>query len=133
MADKYDDTIRAEALRRLLSGGSMRSIAKGLGISKTVIVSWRDKTGLSVEAVSPQKKEDLGALVERLLDKNLRGLGAIADLARDPAWLKRQKSSDIAIFYGVLADKSVRILGALRPVEPPRELTNPDCPRSPQP
>jgi hypothetical protein len=67
--------------------------------------------------VQPEKKEELGELIAELLGENLRGLRAIAGLASDRTWTEKQNAADLAIFYGVLADKAVRILGALKPSE----------------
>jgi hypothetical protein len=56
---------------------------------------------------------DFRALVLGLLEAQLRAADRILAQTRDPAWLGRQSAAELALLYGVLFEKSARILGAL--------------------
>ncbi len=68
-------------------------------------------------AVGTQKKS-VEQLVAELLTANLETLTAQAIIFRDSAWLKSQPAGEVAVLYGVMADKTIRILEAAAAAQP---------------
>src|SRR5690349_5896984 len=120
MSGNYDQETRAAVLAALLSGSSITEISRRLKIPDTTIARWRDQAGIGPKApkdpqwIGDEKKKDLGELVGDYLNDILVSLRAQAVHTRDKDWLDRQNAHDLAILHGVLSDKAVRLLGALR-------------------
>jgi transposase-like protein len=116
--------LRAAVLTSLLSGSSVRETARVNKLSERTVRLWWTQAGLNPNAgaigkeVALEKKAGLGELVGEYLSETLTTLGVQARHFRDPGWLAEQSAGDLAILHGVLNDKAVRILGALRPDEP---------------
>ena len=71
--------------------------------------------------VGTQKKA-LPELVAELLTTNVETLSTIAHFVRRPAYLDQQGAESLAVLYGVIADKTIRILeahAAAQPLEKP--------------
>jgi transposase-like protein len=111
---RHGEELKQRAVADLMGGDSIAVVSERYELPEGTVKAWSAQRG-QVDLVQPQKKEELGELVADLLATNLRGLRTIAGLPEDREWLKKQTASELAIFYGVLADKSIRILGALRP------------------
>lgn len=67
--------------------------------------------------IDHQKKEEIGGLIGDLLKTILGTLQIQAEQFRDRAWLKTQPASELAVLFGVLADKAFRILEAAEAAE----------------
>lgn len=125
MTVPYNSEARAAVLAAILSGSSLREISRAMHIPETTVARWRDQAGIGPKPPDPrllgeEKKADLGERVGDYLDDILVSLRAQAIHTRDPDWLARQDAGQLAILHGVLADKAVRLLGALRTDEPIR-------------
>lgn len=127
----HDPQARAAVLAGVLAGKKLIEIAREQQIPESTVRLWRDQAGLGPKAprnagyLAEEKKKDLGVLVGEYLDDILVSLRAQAIHTRDPEWLARQNAHDLAILHGVLSDKAVRLLGALRVDEP---IKLPDAP-----
>lgn len=135
MATSHDNTKRAAVLASLLTGESVSAVARAHGVGKATVSRWRDEAGFVPDAersgtekkgllLAPSERRDLGERVGDYLDDILVTLRAQAIHGRDPVWLQAQGADALAIFHGVLADKAIRLLGALQsdeplPLEPP--------------
>lgn len=126
----YTPAQRAEVLAAMATGESVRQTAARLGIPAGTIGKWRAelKQGPVAEVVAEmltlqpvraatEDKQDLGALVGEYLGAGLRTLRTQAEFAADRTWLEKQNAADLAVFHGVLADKLIRVLSALRPAD----------------
>lgn len=60
------------------------------------------------------KKQQIGALLLECLQANLNAQIAQSYVAADPEYIKRQPAGELAVLYGVLSDKSIRIVDASR-------------------
>ena len=105
---------KAAAIARVLTGISITQVAKELGTNRITVRQWRDGTGLKSTALPPEKKEELGELVTEYLREALRTLRTQAGAFANRDWLEGQNAHDVAILHGVLADKTTRILSAIR-------------------
>lgn len=111
----YDIEMRAKVISDIRSGDSNTVIAERYDIPLGTVKAWRHDVGVvSPTRIQPDKTEELSQLVADYLASGLRALRAQSELASDRVWLEKQNSADLAIFHGVLADKLVRILSALR-------------------
>lgn len=117
MAAPHSNEVKAAAVAAVLAGESVSSVAKQFGVSRAAIVEWRDKTGITGEVtpVAQQKKHDLGMQVYGLLEDSIAHLRFQLRVTADEEWIKRQTANDLAIYHGVIADKTVRLLAAFRP------------------
>ncbi len=107
---------KAAALAALASGESVRAVAQRLGLSRTTVAMWRDAAGLNEPAaVVHEKRQALGEQVYELIEDSIRTLRVQLRVAADESWLKQQSAGELAVFHGVIADKTVRLLASLRP------------------
>jgi transposase-like protein len=116
----YDQETRAAVLAALLSGATVADVSRRLQIPDSTIQYWRDRAGIGPKApddaewIGDEKKADLGELVGEYLNEILVSLRAQAIHTRDKEWLGVQSAGELAILHGVLTDKAIRLLGALR-------------------
>ncbi len=116
MPAPLDPRIHAQALADFTTGMGVRAVARRYGISQSTASAWHGEARGTVQAVvRTQKQHDLGGLVVDYLEEALITLTAHVRLARDQEWFMRQNAADLAIFHGVLVDKTTRILSAMQP------------------
>lgn len=113
--------VRAQAIAAMLAGEAPASVAERLGVPLGTVKSWRSRdaqalvnSGAAVATDATPKRDELGRLVSEYLRESLRALRAQSELFADAEWLKKQSAAELAILHGVLNDKVVRILSALR-------------------
>lgn len=112
----YPPEVRAAALAGLATGESISSVSRRLGVSRAAIIRWRDTTDMpTATIVQQQKKAELGEQLFGYLQESITTLEFLVKFTRNEAWLRRQSAGDVAVLYGVLTDKAVRILGAFQP------------------
>jgi transposase-like protein len=116
----HDPDTRASVLAALISGSTIAEVSRAMKIPDSTIEYWRDQAGIgpkpprNPEWIRDEKKADLGELVGDYLNDILVTLRAQAIHTRDKDWLQIQSAGELAILHGVLSDKAVRLLGALR-------------------
>ncbi len=124
MTKAHDPESRAAVLAAIISGSTLSEVARAMKLPEPTVRRWRDQAGIGPKAppdrqwLGDEKKRDLGELVGEYLDDILISLRAQAIHTRDSEWLHQQNARDLAILHGVLSDKAVRLLGALRVDEP---------------
>lgn len=120
MADKLGapSDKKAVAIAALLTGETQEEAAKQSGLSQpTVSRLWSDlpehlkERSLTVR--HEEKQFEIQGLVQENLVESLKATTKIAQQAHDADWVKKQDAAQLATFYGVISDKTVRILGAL--------------------
>src|SRR5215831_4402139 len=111
---KHSEAVQAQVLAALLAGQGVNEVAQKYNLAKSTVSNI--KNGLSsddIERVRTQKTESLAALVESHLTESLKAATEIARKVRtDKQWFAKQSAQEVAILYGVLTDKAVRILEA---------------------
>lgn len=111
---QYSDETKAAVLAAIASGTSILNASRQFKVPRSTVRTWCRSAGLS-PLVTPEKKQDLGALVARYLTAGLETLEAQARLFADPEWVKKQSAGELAVLHGVLADKLIRVLSAVEP------------------
>lgn len=99
----------------LLAGQSVSEIAKEYKVNAATVRAWksRQNNGDSVAIVATQKRERIGELILDCLEAQLIATRSMADVFRDTKWIRRQAASEIAVLFGVISDKTHRILETL--------------------
>lgn len=131
MARAYPVELKARALALLAEGNALSHVARVLAINKTTVIRWRDQAQLAPSvAGATQKREEIGRQLLDLTADSIESLRFLARAVRDEAWFQRQDADAIATLLGVLSDKTVRLLAALRP-EPAGSDSDGDLASSP--
>jgi hypothetical protein len=110
-----DREVRQRMQADLLAGMGIREVARKYSVSASTVSGLR-AAAVALTVIDPEIRADLGEQVAGVLDANLRALRAIALVAGDRAYASRQDADKLGILYGIIADKSIRILNSVRPV-----------------
>lgn len=109
----HSDEVRAQVIAALLAGQGVTEVARAYKVPKATVSRIKNElTPAQLEQVGTEKRERIGDLIEGHLSASLKAAATIARKTTDDAWLTKQNAADIAVFYGVLTDKAVRILEA---------------------
>ena len=116
----YAPETKAAVMAALLEGQSVSSVASRYSIPKGTVSGWKEKAkkqarsrGVAEDATQKRDGASIGDLLLELLEKNVRSLIAISELATDPEWLRKQGAAEIATLFGVKHDKAVRMIEAM--------------------
>jgi transposase-like protein len=122
---QYDPELVARVVAMVLAGQSISSVAREYRIPKGTVSAWVKRQGSVLEAgeaavgeggvatVATQKKERIGDLIIDNLEAQLEATRAIARIVQEGEWIRKQPASELAVLFGVISDKSFRILEAL--------------------
>lgn len=91
----------------LLTGQGVNEVARDQEVSAGAV----SKLKQTLEQY--EHKKDIQELVMEVLRENLNATKAIAREASKPDYIKEQDASEVAVLFGVISDKSFRILSAL--------------------
>lgn len=108
------DEIKAAALVDLVLMAPAAVAAK-YGLKPATVRVWKAREGRALVAHVTQKN-DLSLLFHEYLRANLNAQIAQAYVAADPTYIVRQPAGELATLHGVLNDKLIRAVDALRPV-----------------
>lgn len=121
----YTAEQRAQVVAAWKAGASLNAIVRAQGIPKSTVREW--VKGVERIAVAPKTTQgaeegetsalNIDAMAWRLVGGSFDALDAVHRLAQDPDWLRRQNAADVAIFFGVISDKLIRVLEAVRPAD----------------
>jgi len=110
---EYSDETKAQVMAALLTGQSVSAVASNYKIPYSTVGTWaKDAKGL-VRDSPIQKRERIGELVIDNVEAALEATRAMANVFADTEWLNKQEASQLAVLYGVISDKTYRILEAL--------------------
>lgn len=122
---RINDETRAAIMAALMSGQGVEKVASEYGVA-TGTVSNLKKLALPFlqenEATLKQKRDISGSVLD-VLQSQLNALQSIAIEISRPEYLQKQDASEVAVLYGVIADKAFRIASALEPEDQPTEAT----------
>ena len=110
----HSDGVRAEALAALLAGQGVNEVARQYKLPKATVSRLKNQLmPEQLEQVGTQKKERIADLIESHLTNSLKAAAGIARrVTTDDAWFSKQNAADVGVLYGILTDKSIRILEA---------------------
>jgi transposase-like protein len=109
---EYSDELKAEVMAALLVGQSINHVAKEYKIPRGTVSTWSRNLPRN-HAVSTQKRERIGELLVDNVEAELETTLAMQNVFSDEEWLKKQSASELAVLYGVIKDKTFRVLEAL--------------------
>ena len=132
---KIEDATKALVIGHLLSGMMPARISEETGVSEATISRlkrdipeelWNSfetkRANLEAERAEFEKeKVSVAALVEQHLRQSLTAATEIMKQTSDKEWLNNQSASELALLYGVGADKTFRILEAIQRADERRE------------
>lgn len=110
----YPPEIKAQVIAARLAGTSENALVKQFNVPKTTLRFWVKQAELHPKTKALAEL-DIDAIGMKLIDGSVSAVGAIAGVTLDPTWLRQQNAHDLAILYGVIADKLIRVLGAVKP------------------
>lgn len=110
----YTDEVKAQVIAARRAGTSENALVTQFGVPKSTLRGWV-KEAQSHPKTNSLATLDIDAIGLKLIDGSVSAVGAIAGVTLDPTWLRQQNAHDLAILYGVIADKLIRVLGAVKP------------------
>lgn len=117
---EYDPAVRAAVMAALLAGQSVSAVAREYSLPKGTVSDWRKKAAYQQEVGSePTQKSGIGDLLVELIEANLRGMVAVAQVMQDATWVRKQPASELGTFVGITHDKTMRMLEAMDRAESP--------------
>jgi len=116
---RIPDHTREVVIAALLTGQGITEVAQQYKLPKSSVSRIKKEIDVELlEQVGTKKNFDFNGAIIDFLKENLETLTAIARETRRPEYIKDQPASEVATLYGVIADKSFRIISALEPAEP---------------
>lgn len=110
---KHTDETRSAALAALLEGQGVAEVARKYKLPKSTVMDIKKHIDSEEFAQVRSKKQDsIAALIEGHLQASLTAATNIAKQTANADWLTKQDADKLGVFYGILTDKSVRILEA---------------------
>src|SRR5687768_5293899 len=107
---RHSEETRSAVLAALLEGQGVLSIARTMNLPKSTVSNIKKELSRSeLQGIDSDRQERLTDLIENHLRASLNAAGAIAEHVTDLEWLSGQNAADLAVLYGVLTDKSIRI------------------------
>src|SRR5690242_1280588 len=111
MAKAINPETKAAVLAALLAGQGVNEVATYYSIDKATVSRWKKAIPEGqLQQIATEKRERLVDLIEAHLTASLKGATAAAGQVHDDDWRFRQSAENLAVFYGVLTDKSIRLL-----------------------
>ncbi|HEX7333419.1 MAG TPA: hypothetical protein VF290_18085 [Pyrinomonadaceae bacterium] len=110
----HSDETRAEVIAALLAGQGVNEISRQYKIPKATVSRLKNSLAAKqLEQVGTQKREQIADLIEGHLRQSLKAAAALAEkVATNNEWFIKQNAADVGVLYGILTDKSIRILEA---------------------
>lgn len=110
---KRSEKVRATALAALLEGQGISEVARRYKLPPSTVRDLKNSINSDEFAkVRAKKEERLAGLIEQHLEASLEAATSIARHAKNVEWLNKQDADKLGVFYGIVTDKSVRILEA---------------------
>ncbi len=113
--NNYSNEIKAAVLAALLEGQSVAKVARDYNIPDGTIKSWKNRQeqgSVATAEIVATKKKEIATLVIELLEAQLEVGRRIVE-AIDTEYIKKQDASEVAVLFGVINDKTFRMLEAL--------------------
>lgn len=112
----HSDEVKAQVMAALLAGQGVTQVADQYHLPKKTVQDWlrqvRSADSVKAELDEPEKRDRLAELIGGCLETFLTTIRIQAEQARDPEYIKKQPGSELAVLFGVIADKAFRILEA---------------------
>lgn len=109
----YSEETQAAVMAALLAGQSVSSVAKEYKLPKGTVSNWKRKAEAGGPMNRTQKAEQIGALLETLVEKNILALISASELMADKEYLRQQGAAELGTMFGITYDKVIRMLEAM--------------------
>lgn len=110
--------LKAAIVAGLLQGVSPQQLALDHDVAERTIQDWAKHLG-GINALRQGRLDDL---LYQTMTENLETLAAQSRFFRERGWLEKQNAADCAVLYGVVSDKTVRVLAAIERAQAGRDL-----------
>ena len=110
---EHDEQTKAAVMAALLTGQSVYAAARDFKIPIGTVKRWSADAKERLAPVRNQKQERIGDLLIDNVEAALETTREILNVVKDPKWLRIQEASEIGVLYGIIQDKTFRILEAL--------------------
>lgn len=110
---EYDAQTKAAVMAALLSGQSVSKVADEYKIPLGTVKRWSAGAKELLQPVRDEKKERIGALIIDNIEAALETTQAILNVVKTKEWIEKQTATEIGVLYGIISDKTYRILEAL--------------------
>jgi len=110
----YPAETRKQVVAEILTGDSIRSVAKRYGIPYTTVEGWW-KEDRPIGVANTRTRE---RIVDEIYDTAfdiLEGVRASARLLADESWARQYEPASLAVLVSALPDRGVRMLAGLQP------------------
>jgi transposase-like protein len=119
----HTNETRAAVIAALLQGQGVNEVARAYELSPSSVSDIKKSLSEGdLEQVRTEKKESIAALVENHLRASLTACANIANITTNNDWVLKQSGDNLAVFYGVLSDKALRLLEAAQNAARARQL-----------
>lgn len=108
------ERVTAQIITCLVSGKTLEETSKELDVSFTWVERVRKELPSDfVQYFTEAKTNQISELIEELIREQLIAMIKMVKVTDDELWLKAQRAPELATFFGVINDKTVRILAAI--------------------
>ena len=109
----HSPEVVAAVMGACLAGQGVNEVAKQFDIDKTQVSRWKSKLPKKfLDKIAENSADKFGKLLADALEASLLAMKAVTEQAQDKKWLSEQGASDLGVFYGIMCDKTVRMLEA---------------------
>ncbi len=119
MAQKHPDELKAQVIGEWAAGASYGDLSARHNVPKSSIQRWVDGRTRILPIPKPNgpDEETIDDIAWDWTIAQKAATIAILRKATDDSWLSGQNAHDLGVFYGIIADKQLRLLAAFRPRE----------------
>lgn len=97
----------------LLAGQGVNDVARQYHLHPSTVSRIKAKLQPGeLQQVATEKLDELGSLIAGVLHSALGAMDAITTQVAQPGYIAKQDAGQIGVLYGIIADKSIRILEA---------------------
>lgn len=119
-----DESVKLAAMVDLVVM-SPAAVAAKYGVNPATVRKWKSREMRHLVTSVTEKSERLQTLFYEYLEANLNAQIAQAYVAAEPSYIERQPAGELATLHGVLNDKLIRAVDALRPTSATIEEAEP--------
>lgn len=113
-AELNRETLTAQVVTALVAGKTFKEISTEFGISEDWINRVKKKLPPEfIEYFASAKTNEISSLIEQGLKAQLKAMIKMVEVTEDDVWLKTQRAPELATFFGVVNDKTIRVLAAI--------------------
>ena len=106
----HSSETKARALAALLMGERPAVISRNLGVPEGTVRSWKCRLKKQPDATLKKRGSiAFGELLMEHLETSLHSLIAQSKQMADPEWIHRQPAGELAVLFGILFDRTMRV------------------------